>query len=59
VPVSPSEVATFNPDYDEYPIDDALIPQVMEMMYEMYFKKIDGRPIDTRSDSQDTPKVIG
>jgi hypothetical protein len=58
VPVSPSEVLTFNPDYDEYPIDDALIPQVMEMMYEMYFKKIDGRPIDTKSDSQDTPKVI-
>ena len=58
VPVSPSEVLTFNPDYDEYPIDDALIPQVMEMMFEMYFKKIDGRPIDTKSDSQDTPKEI-
>ena len=38
--VNPFKNVCFNPEYDAYPIDEALIPQLCEALYEVYFKKI-------------------
>jgi hypothetical protein len=54
---NPSALETFNPDYDQYPIDDALIPQICEMMYQVYFAKIAPIQPDTTNDNTQTPKA--
>lgn len=54
---SPNDIATFNAEYDEYPIDDALIPQICEMMYQVYFAKISPIQPDVVNDSTQTPKA--
>lgn len=53
---SPNDVATFNAEYDEFPIDDALVPQICQAMYEVYFSKISPVQPDTTNDSTQTPK---
>jgi len=54
---NPYSLATFNPDYDSYPIDDALIPQLCEMMYQVYFAKIAPVQPDTVNDNTQTPNA--
>ena len=54
---SPFALETFNPDYDQYPIDDALIPQICEMMYQVYFAKIAQVQPDTINDNTQTAKA--
>lgn len=58
VPVNPMKVPTFNFEYDEYPIDDALVNTIFDMMFATYQSKTSGTPKDTISDSQDTTKSI-
>lgn len=58
IPVDPMKVPTFNFDYDEYPIDEALINTVFDNMFATYQSKVQGKPKDTVSDSQDTTKSI-
>jgi hypothetical protein len=53
---NPSDLPTFNAEFDEYPIDDALIPQICEGMYQVYFAKINPIQPDTVNDSTQTPK---
>jgi hypothetical protein len=52
------QVPTFNFDYDEYPIDEALLNTIFDMMFATYQSKIANTPKDTKSDSQDTTKSI-
>jgi hypothetical protein len=54
---NPYALETFNPDYDEYPVDDALIPQICEGMYQVYFAKIAPIQPDTINDNTQTPKA--
>jgi hypothetical protein len=54
---SPNEVSTFNQEYDEFPIDDALIPQICEAMYQVYFSKVNPIQPDVINDSTPTPKA--
>ena len=58
IPVDPMQVPTFNFDYDEYPIDEALLNTIFDMMFATYQSKIANTPKDTKSDSQDTTKSI-
>jgi hypothetical protein len=58
VPVNPMKVPTFNFEYDEYPIDDALVNTIFDIMFATYQSKTSGTPKDTISDSQDTTKSI-
>lgn len=58
IPVDPMKVPTFNFDYDEYPIDEALINTIFDVMFATYQSKVQGKPKDTVSDSQDTTKSI-
>ena len=54
---NPSALETFNPDYDQYPVDDAMIPQICEMMYQVYFAKIAPIQPDTINDNTQTPRA--
>jgi len=54
---NPNEVSTFNQEYDEFPIDDALIPQICEAMYQVYFSKVNPIQPDVINDSTPTPKA--
>jgi hypothetical protein len=58
IPVDPMKVPTFNFDYDEYPIDEALVNTIFDVMFATYQSKVQGKPKDTVSDSQDTTKSI-
>jgi hypothetical protein len=58
IPVDPMEVPTFNFDYDEYPIDSALVNTIFDVMFATYQSKTSGTPKDIKSDSQDTTKSI-
>jgi len=48
---NPYKLPTFNPDYDEYPVDEALIPQLNEALYQVYFSKIAQVKPDVKPDS--------
>lgn len=58
IPVDPMKVPTFNFDYDQYPVDEALINKIFDAMFATYQSKVQGKPKDTISDSQDTVKSI-
>jgi hypothetical protein len=49
--VNPYSVSTFNPDYDQYPIDEALMPQLNEALFKVYFSKISQVKPDVKPDS--------
>jgi len=49
--VNPYKLPTFNPNYDQYPIDEALIPQLCEALYQTYFAKIAQIKPDVTPDS--------
>lgn len=58
IPVNPMDWENFNFEYDEYPIDEALINVVCDRMFQSYQSKSTQAPIDTVSDSKDTTKSI-
>lgn len=58
IPIDPMKVPTFNFDYDEYPVDEALLNSIFNEMFATYQSKVHGKPKDTISDSQDTTKSI-
>ena len=58
IPIDPMKVPTFNFDYDEYPVDEALLNTIFDTMFATYQSKVQGKPKDTVSDSQDTTKSI-
>lgn len=58
IPIDPMKVPTFNYDYDEYPVDEALLNTIFDVMFATYQSKVQGKPKDTISDSQDTVKSI-
>ena len=58
IPVDPMKVPTFNFDYDQYPVDEALLNSIFNEMFATYQSKVQGKPKDTVSDSQDTTKSI-
>jgi len=58
IPVDPMKVPTFNFDYDQYPVDEALLNKIFDEMFATYQSKVQGKPKDTISDSQDTTKSI-
>ena len=58
IPVNPLLDPTFNYDYDDYPIDESLIDDILELMFKTYQSKISQSVLDTASDSKETPKSI-
>jgi hypothetical protein len=58
IPVNPMQVPTYNFEYDEFPMDEALMNTVLDTMFETYQSKTAQTPKDTVSDSQDTTKSI-
>jgi len=58
IPVDPSKLATWNFEFDEYPIDEALIDSVCDEMFNAYQSKTAQAPLDTISDSKETTKSI-
>jgi hypothetical protein len=58
IPIDPMKVPTYNFLYDPYPLDEELIPAMLQMLYKVYFEVEEQRPSDTKSDSQPTPKSI-
>jgi hypothetical protein len=58
IPVNPMQVPTYNFEYDEFPMDEALMNTVLETMFQTYQSKTSQTPKDTVSDSQDTVKSI-
>jgi hypothetical protein len=56
--LNPMLIPTFNPDYEEYPLDDSLIDVLMQECFAVYYSKIVQTPIDIISDSQNTPKAV-
>jgi hypothetical protein len=52
------QVPTYNFEYDEFPMDEALMNTVLETMFQTYQSKTSQTPKDTVSDSQDTVKSI-
>jgi hypothetical protein len=58
IPSNPINVPTFNYEIDEFPLDDALLNVVMEMMFATYQSKKSQVPNDTVSDSNNTIKSI-
>jgi hypothetical protein len=58
IPIDPMAVSTYNFIYDAYPLDEELIPAMLQMLYTTYFQVSEQKPNDTKSDSQPTPKSI-
>lgn len=58
IPVNPMEVPTYNFEYDEFPMDEALMNTVLDTMFQTYQSKTTQTAKDTISDSQDTTKSI-
>lgn len=58
IPIDPMTVSTYNFIYDAYPLDEELIPAMLQMLYTTYFQVSEQKPNDTKSDSQPTPKSI-
>jgi len=58
IPVNPMKVKTWNYEFDEYPIDEALIDSVCEEMFRTYQSKSAQAPLDTVSDSAESTKSI-
>ena len=58
VPIDPMTVPTYNYLLDAYPLDNELIPAMLQMLYQIYFQVEEQKPNDTKSDSQPTPKSI-
>ena len=58
MPVNPMQVATYNFELDEFPMDEALMNTVLDAMFATYQSKTAQSPKDTISDSQDTVKSI-
>jgi len=58
IPVNPMQVPTYNFEYDEFPMDEALMNTVLTVMFQDYQSKTSQTPKDTVSDSQDTTKSI-
>jgi len=50
----PTEVPTFNRQYDNYPIDEASIPLMHQLMYKNEGQFLSLKPVDGNSDSADT-----
>ena len=55
---NPMTAPTYNFEYDEFPMDEALINTVMVAMFQDYQSKTSQTPKDTVNDSQDTVKSI-
>lgn len=58
IPVNPMDWANYNFEYDEYPIDEALINVVCDRMFQSYQSKSAPVPNDTVSDSKETTKSV-
>lgn len=58
IPVNPMQVPTYNYELDDFPMDEALMNTVFDMMFQTYQSKTVQSPKDTVSDSQDTTKSI-
>lgn len=58
IPINPMDLPTFNFDLDEFPVDDALLTTIFEVMFATFQSKVSQSPKDTVSDSQDTTKSI-
>ncbi len=58
IPVNPLDWANFNFEFDEYPIDEALISRVCDKMFASYQSKGVQAPVDTLSDSKESTKSI-
>ncbi len=56
IPVNPLLDPTFNYDYDDYPVDESLINDVLDFMFKVYQSKTSQVPLDTTSDSKETAK---
>lgn len=55
---NPMTAPTYNFEYDEFPMDEALMNTVLDVMFQTYQSKTTQAPKDTVSDSQDTVKSI-
>ena len=58
IPVNPLDWANYNFEFDEYPIDEALINVVCDRMFQSYQSKAAQTPVDTNSDSKETTKSV-
>lgn len=53
----PEDIPTFNVELDNYPMDDGNIPMLLDFIKKNYTWDVLMTPMDTRSDSKDTPKA--
>ncbi len=58
IPVNPLDWDNYNFEFDEYPIDEALINVVCDRMFASYQSKGVQTPVDTLSDSKESTKSI-
>lgn len=58
IPVNPLDWDNYNFEFDEYPIDEALINVVCDKMFASYQSKGVQAPVDTLSDSKESTKSI-
>jgi len=58
IPVNPLLDPTFNYDYDDYPVDESIINDVLDYMFKTYQSKTAQTPLDTVSDSKETVKSV-
>lgn len=52
---NPLEAPTFNPDKDEFPMDNNLAGKLNEYMFKTYFQYISNKRLDKVSDNTETP----
>jgi hypothetical protein len=58
IPVNPLLDPTFNYDYDDYPVDESMINDILDFMFKTYQSKTAKVPLDTVSDSKETTQSI-
>jgi hypothetical protein len=58
IPVNPLLDPTFNYDYDEYPVDESIVNDILDFMFKTYQSKTAKQPLDTVSDSKETTQSI-
>lgn len=54
IPENPMKMRTFNFDFDDFPVDSALIDTILTEMFKTYQSKVEGKTKDKISDSTKT-----
>lgn len=52
--VNPKKLVEWNQEYDNFPMDDMYIPDVVSLLTNNFYKYVINKPIDTKSDSAES-----